>query len=433
MIEGDSNPLKALYIFKQNSFLLKLVVFSLFLAFTIHFFSSYLYSINYSVPVLNNNSSHEDHVFNSDKGSLSLNTSKLIEKEEKPKCDLFKGEWIKDKSGPVYNNNSCPFIEHHQNCMSNGRPDSDYLYWKWSPFDCKLPKFNPERFLYLMRNKSWAFIGDSISRNHVQSLLCILYQVEPAKEIYHDEEYKSKTWFFPSYNFTLAVIWSPFLIKAEIFEDNDGVSTAETQLYLDKLDEIWTSRYNDFDYAIIAGGKWFLKSAIYYENDTILGCHHCHEQNLTEIGFDHAYHKALGLVLNFVLSSSHKTRVFLRTITPDHFENGEWFSGGTCDRRVPFKEGQVNMTDIDKILYEVELEEYNKIVGVGLGQGGSVKLLDTTRLSLLRPDGHPGPYRQAHPFAKDKNAKVQYDCLHWCLPGPIDLWNDIIMDILMND
>lgn len=112
-------------------------------------------------------------------GSLSLNTSKLVEEEEevRPKCDLFKGEWIKDKSGPVYNNKSCPFIEHHQNCMSNGRPDSDYLYWKWTPFDCKLPKFNPERFLDLMRNKSWAFIGDSISRNHVQSLLCILYQV----------------------------------------------------------------------------------------------------------------------------------------------------------------------------------------------------------------------------------------------------------------
>ncbi|CAN1237606.1 Protein trichome birefringence-like 25 [Linum grandiflorum] len=28
-----------------------------------------------------------------------------------------------------------------------------------------------------MRNKSMAFIGDSISRNHVQSLLCILSQV----------------------------------------------------------------------------------------------------------------------------------------------------------------------------------------------------------------------------------------------------------------
>lgn len=93
------------------------------------------------------------------------------------KCDLFTGDWIPDSSGPAYTNESCHEIENHQNCMRNGRPDSDYLYWRWNPRDCGLPRFNPERFLDLMRNKSWAFIGDSISRNHVQSLLCILSQV----------------------------------------------------------------------------------------------------------------------------------------------------------------------------------------------------------------------------------------------------------------
>ena len=29
----------------------------------------------------------------------------------------------------------------------------------------------------MMRDKTWALIGDSISRNHVQSLLCVLSQV----------------------------------------------------------------------------------------------------------------------------------------------------------------------------------------------------------------------------------------------------------------
>ncbi|BAT89831.1 hypothetical protein VIGAN_06090800 [Vigna angularis var. angularis] len=54
------------------------------------------------------------------------------------------------------------------------RSDSGYLYWRWSPRDCKLPEFNPKKFLKFMRNKSLAFIGDSVSRNHVQFLLCIL-------------------------------------------------------------------------------------------------------------------------------------------------------------------------------------------------------------------------------------------------------------------
>ncbi|CAI0463493.1 unnamed protein product, partial [Linum tenue] len=93
------------------------------------------------------------------------------------KCDLFAGEWVPDPSGPNYTNRSCLHIQEHQNCMRNGRPDSGYLYWRWKPSGCDLPKFNPRKFLKLMRNKSLAFIGDSISRNHVQSLLCILSQV----------------------------------------------------------------------------------------------------------------------------------------------------------------------------------------------------------------------------------------------------------------
>lgn len=79
--------------------------------------------------------------------------------------------------GPVYTNESCDLIESHQNCLKNGRPDREFLYWKWVPRECELPQFDPRRFLNMMRNKVWALIGDSISRNHVQSLLCMLSKV----------------------------------------------------------------------------------------------------------------------------------------------------------------------------------------------------------------------------------------------------------------
>ena len=59
--------------------------------------------------------------------------------------------------------------------------------------------------------------------------------------------------------------------------------------------------------------------------------------------------------------------------------------------------------------------------------------MDVAPFSLLRPDGHPSPYRQFHPFEKDQNAsKVQNDWLHWRLPGPMDSWNDIIMYMVVN-
>ncbi|KAK9147305.1 hypothetical protein Scep_006062 [Stephania cephalantha] len=352
---------------------------------------------------------------------------------QKEKCDIFTGDWIPTRSEPIYTNATCRYIEGHQNCMMNGRPDSGYLYWRWSPRDCELRQFEAENFLELMRNKSWALIGDSISRNYVQSLLCILSKVEEAIEVYHDEEYKSRRWNFPSYNFNVSVIWSPFLVKAATFEDMNGVSTSDIELHLDELDKKWVDQYRSLDYIIISGGKWFLKTAIYYMKNKIVGCHYCPGKNLTELGFEYAYRKALQLVLNFIATSTkHKGLVFFRTVTPDHFENGEWSNGGTCKRTVPFKEGEVSLKDVDATFRSIELEEFEKAAAVASKHGVKLRLFDTTQLSLLRPDGHPGPYRQFHPFANDRNAKVQNDCLHWCLPGPIDSWNDLVMEMVVN-
>lgn len=92
-------------------------------------------------------------------------------------CDLFTGDWVPSASGPAYTNESCSWMESRQNCMKNGRPDSGYLFWRWNPRDCELPPFDAGQFLELMRNRTWGFIGDSITRNHVQSLLCILSKV----------------------------------------------------------------------------------------------------------------------------------------------------------------------------------------------------------------------------------------------------------------
>ncbi|GKV40077.1 hypothetical protein SLEP1_g47751 [Rubroshorea leprosula] len=348
------------------------------------------------------------------------------------KCDLLTGDWIPNPLGPIYTNESCSLIESHQNCMKNGRPDSGYLHWMWKPRDCKLPQFDAKKFLEMMRNKKWALIGDSISRNHVQSLLCMLSRVEQAVEVYHDEEYRSKRWYFPSYNLTVSNIWSPFLVKAAIFEDFNGVSTSEVELHLDKLDKTWTDVYQSVDYMIISTGKWFLKAAIYHENDTVVGCHICPGKNITQVGFVFAYSKALHSVMDFIAKSGHKGLIFFRTSTPDHFENGEWHSGGTCPKTTPVKEGEIEMKVIHKLLHDIELAEFEKAAEKAAKNGVNLNLLDFTNLLLVRPDGHPGPYREFHPFAKNKTAKVQNDCLHWCLPGPLDYWNNVIMEKVIN-
>lgn len=93
------------------------------------------------------------------------------------KCDIFKGEWVPNPKAPYYTNATCWAIHEHQNCMKYGRPDTDFMKWRWKPDDCELPIFNPAQFLELVRGKSLAFVGDSVGRNQMQSLVCLLSRV----------------------------------------------------------------------------------------------------------------------------------------------------------------------------------------------------------------------------------------------------------------
>lgn len=137
-------------------------------------------------------------------------------------------------------------------------------------------------------------------------------------------------------------------------------------------------------------------------------------------------------MVDYIVSSNHKGTIFYRTVSPDHFEGGEWYNGGTCARKAPVKEGEFELNWLDKILWDIEEEEFKNASGRAYEKGIDFRVFDVKLMSLLRPDGHPGPYRFYQPFGKDKNAKVISDCMHWCLPGPIDTWNDLLMEVTVN-
>ena len=250
--------------------------------------------------------------------------------------------------------------------------------------------------------------------------------MEELVETYHDSAYRCQTLFSPNYNFTLAVIWAPYLVQYE------SIDSETIEIHLDVLDSKWTSEFNKYDYVVISGGQWFYRSTIMYEDNQAIGCHNCPYENLRELGVGEPYRTALRLTLNFIAKSEHKPFVIFRTWTPDHFEYGEWYNGGICNRTKPFKEGEINGEPIDLVMRSIEIEELEKAAAIGERNGVRMELLDTYHLSLLRPDGHPGPYRIYYPFDGDKKKKVQNDCLHWCLPGPIDTWNELLMKMVIN-
>jgi len=107
----------------------------------------------------------------------SVSVSSLDNNTEVKQCNIFSGRWVHNPEAPYYSNETCHWIIDQQNCLKFGRPDREYLHWRWKPDECELPFFNATQFLNLVRGKKMAFVGDSVGRNQMQSLLCLLSHV----------------------------------------------------------------------------------------------------------------------------------------------------------------------------------------------------------------------------------------------------------------
>ncbi|GAV84807.1 PC-Esterase domain-containing protein/PMR5N domain-containing protein, partial [Cephalotus follicularis] len=359
-------------------------------------------------------------------------TSQEEEIANETSCDYSNGKWVPDKIGPLYNGTTCGTIKDGQNCISHGRPDLGYLYWRWKPKACKLPRFDPKIFLQLFRNRNLAFVGDSMARNQLESLLCMLATASASNLVYRDgDDKKFRRWNIDSHNISISIYWSPFLVKG-VEKSSDGPNS--NKLYLDRVDERWAADMDHMDMLVLSIGHWFLHPAVYFEGDSVLGCHYCPGLNYTEIGFYDVLRKALKTTLKTITErrgvSGHGVDVILTTFSPSHFE-GEWDKAGACPKTKPYRKGEKLLEGMDAEMRKIEIEEveYTKAKANQI-KGLRLEALDVTQLSLMRPDGHPGPYMYPFPFANGVQESVQNDCVHWCLPGPIDTWNEILLQVM---
>ena len=65
------------------------------------------------------------------------------------------------------------------------------------------------------------------------------------------------------------------------------------------------------------------------------------------------------------------------------------------------------------------------------GEGTTmIEVLDVTKLATMRPDGHPNLYWKLDPLARGMRKRMQSDCLQFCLPGPVDTFNEILLQLL---
>ncbi|XP_057445396.1 protein trichome birefringence-like 19 [Lotus japonicus] len=346
--------------------------------------------------------------------------------ETEKRCDIFSGKWIPHPEGPYYNNETCNLIIDQQNCIKFGRPDRDYLYWRWKPEECELPLFDANQFLNLVSGKKIAFVGDSVGRNQMRSLLCLLNHVSQPEDISH--RYSSdvayfKRYFYADYNFTLGNLWSPYFVRANDADQNGHSYNSIMKLHLDEVDEAWASQVESFDIVIISAGHWFFRPVLYYENNQLVGCNKCGMENVTDFGHYYGYKKAFRTAFRTLINlKNYKGDTFFRTFSPSHFENGDWNKGGNCARTRPFTKEEVKLDGYVLETYLTQVNEFKEAEKEARMRGLKFLMLNTTEIMLMRPDGHPNGYGHS----MDKNVTLN-DCVHWCLPGPVDTWNEFFL------
>ncbi|KAL8511663.1 hypothetical protein ACS0TY_018176 [Phlomoides rotata] len=280
------------------------------------------------------------------KSELMKNTSYLSSG-----CNLFSGDWVFNPSSkPLYDSSSCPFLDSEFDCLMFGRPDKNYLGYSWKPTSCNLPSFDGVDFLKRWKGKKIMFVGDSLSLNHWNSLVCMLHAADPNTVIRRKSPISSVT--FQNYGLTISLYTSHYLV------DVVPVAGKGNVLKLESIEQ--GNAWKGMDMLIFNTWHWWV----------------------------HSGPKAQG--------------------------GQEWGSKTNClGEQDPIKGSK----------YPQKRPAANDVVSKVLSTlKKPVYLLDVTYLSQLRKDAHPSKYSRDH---------SGNDCSHWCLPGLLDTWNQLLYAALI--
>ncbi|CAA2973822.1 protein trichome birefringence-like 31 [Olea europaea var. sylvestris] len=341
-------------------------------------------------------------------------------------CNVFEGKWIWDnESHPLYREESCPFLVKQTTCLRNGRPDSFYQNWRWQPNSCNLPKFNALKFLEMLRDKRLMFVGDSIQRGMFESMVCLVQSAIPDGMKSLTRIPPRKIFAIEEFNATIEYYWAPFIVES-ISEHATNHTVLKRLVKLDSVAK-HSKEWEEVDILIFESYVWWM-------HKPQINATYGSEDNIQEYNATTAYRLALETWANWIESSINPRtqKIFFATLSPTHLWSWEWKPGsdGNCFTETHPIEGSYWGTGSNLEIMGIVKEITGKLKA-------NVRLLNITQLSEFRKDGHTSVFgeRKGKLLTKEQRSdpKNYADCIHWCLPGVPDSWNEILYALLLQD
>ncbi|XP_057806615.1 protein trichome birefringence-like 14 isoform X2 [Salvia miltiorrhiza] len=352
------------------------------------------------------------------KGEQTVNLSATVGNKG---CNYAKGKWAIDDNRPLYSGFGCKqWLSSMWACRLTQRMDFEYEKLRWQPQDCKMQDFTGSKFLQRMQDKTLAFIGDSLGRQQFQSLMCMVTGGEERADVLdvgreyglvkarHAVRPDGWAYRFPITNTTILFYWSASLCDLEPINSSNPVTNFA--MHLDRPPAFLRRYLHKFDVLVLNTGHHWNRGKL-NANRWVMYVNGVPNTNRKTMDIAGAKNLSIHSIVKWVdeqLPLFPGLKAFLRSLSPRHFFNGDWNTGGTCDNTTPLSGGK-----------EVLKDDSSDSVAAHAVRGTNVKLLDITALSELRDEGHISRY-------SIKATPGTQDCLHWCLPGIPDTWNEIL-------